>query len=1325
LASAGLVVVLAVWSRNPSLAAALLATVLAVLVAATTARERRFGVLACGALAVGASVAALATSVRSRNVEQRWPDIREALIRGASERLDRTLGNAVDLARSVTARAAALADEERLVAMERLQDALADGQPEHGVAILDGVGQPWAWAGRHRVPARPLSRELSARITPFYVLLEAGRQVGAKAVVGHVVLAADSAVPDPEVSLAWRFTRETGAGLEFFPPGSGASGPDVFDYCLPSCQASALSPAPDTLFSVRPVPPSQGSYKLALLASGTRWTGLVTIGLLVLLSVFGSRVGRWGGVVGLLALLTLTPTGERVGLGPLFNSAIYFADALGPLSASAGALLLTAAVVAAAFLQLGRRAARPRRLASVLGILPAVAWPSVLWSFSRGVSVPTTFVGPATWLSWQVTLTMVGAAAALALAALLSRPERPSPRWVAGLAVAWAAGLAIVNLVLWQPFWDWPWWYAALWIPAVYLAAQPAPRPRLLLTVGVVAGTAAALLSWGAVLHGRLVLADLDARRLRGGDPVAIGFLERFQAALGEDPAPRSAADLYAKWRRAPLSQWDYPGALATWGPDGRQIATLELAQLGIDSSVIASVGQAARESGVPLLRDVEVAYGVRYVGAVPFGDGTVVTILVAPRSQLIRPVLVGRFLRGERRLLAPYEMFLGEPMPPAENRSAGLTWRRDGWTLRGTLPLPAPTGARQVHATVRMLNPWQLLVRGMLSLLVDVVLLGLVGIAATGLSRRLRLPPEVSEALRFRSYRVRLTVALAVFFVVPALGFAAWSVGRLRSGAVRQGDLLIQQTLGAATSAVGSLAGTGPGGVESGFGDMFARMDADLMWYERGLLVGSSTRVLAELGLTGAYLDPQVFLALAREEAAEVTADASIGGQETRVGYRSVEGSGAGLVLAVPRLVDVTGLHRDQEDLALGLLLGTLLGLAGAVGLAGAAGRSLARPVQSLRAAAAAVGRGDDLPPFDPGIPTEFASVVEAFERMASDVEASQNALEQARRRTAAVLQNVATGVIALDHHMQMTIANPRAGDVLGASLEPGVDVRDQTDSRWAPVWDWATGFLRGSEMYAEREFTIEAMRVRARIAALHADPSGCVLALDDTTELARAVRVLAWGEIARQVAHEIKNPLTPIRLGIQHLQRARRHGTADFDATLEQTARQILAEIERLDAIARAFSRFGAPPAEAVPLSQVDVAAVARDTAGLYALGSETIVGVEADHAVTVRARKDEVREVLINLIENARNAGATHVDLVVRQDSPGRAVLEIRDDGRGIPEDDLPHIFEPHFSTTTSGTGLGLAICKRLVESWGGMIKVESDGIAGTRVTIVLEG
>jgi nitrogen fixation/metabolism regulation signal transduction histidine kinase len=245
-------------------------------------------------------------------------------------------------------------------------------------------------------------------------------------------------------------------------------------------------------------------------------------------------------------------------------------------------------------------------------------------------------------------------------------------------------------------------------------------------------------------------------------------------------------------------------------------------------------------------------------------------------------------------------------------------------------------------------------------------------------------------------------------------------------------------------------------------------------------------------------------------------------------------------------------------------------------------------------------------------------------------------------------------------------------------------------------------------------------------------------VITLDDVTQVARAQRVLAWGEMARQIAHEIKNPLTPIRLGVQHLRRARADKRVDFDRVLEQNVNRILAEIDRLDEIARAFSRYGSAPNERPVPVPVDVASIVRDVVGLESMaeGAEGQDPVHwrvegADVPVKALATGEELREVLLNVFENARLAGAREVAVSItangrpaeEEDDPHRVSIVVRDNGHGIPPDVLPRIFEPHFSTRTSGSGLGLAISRQIIDSWGGAISVQSDVGRGTTVSIAL--
>jgi nitrogen fixation/metabolism regulation signal transduction histidine kinase len=409
------------------------------------------------------------------------------------------------------------------------------------------------------------------------------------------------------------------------------------------------------------------------------------------------------------------------------------------------------------------------------------------------------------------------------------------------------------------------------------------------------------------------------------------------------------------------------------------------------------------------------------------------------------------------------------------------------------------------------------------------------------------------------------------------------------------------------------------------------------------------------------------------------------------------------------------------QLDLALVLLLATLAGIAGALAAAERAARALSRPVADLRRSALALGRGSPVPLQSGTPPLEFEPVFGAFERMAADIATSRDALEAARRRTAAVLGTVATGVVGLDPEGRVLIANPQAVELVGSSLDEGDRFAERLGEEWAPLTGAVGDFLRDPSSDATAELEVNGRRLSLQLASLGPDVRGVVIALNDVTDVSRAERVLAWGEMARQVAHEIKNPLTPMRLGLQHLRRVYRDRREEFDRTLEDTAARMLAEIDRLDTIARAFSRFAAPADDDQPLDRINLVVTVGEVVQLYQLAEEGCeVRLTAAPEAYGAGRADEVKEVVVNLLENARNAGARVVDVSV---APGR--ISVADDGAGIPPELLPRIFEPRFSTTTSGSGLGLAIVRRLVEGWGGTIGVSSEVGRGTRIDVHLPG
>jgi len=1249
-----------------------------------------------------------------------WSAAREERLDRASQQLSQELGAAVSDARDLARRAAEVAALPRDDAFDHLASAVKHGAAgvERGVALVAADGTPIAWAGRHRILPVPDTAELRASISPFYVTLEARRQTAAGAVaVGTVLLDAGPAVPDGDGAVARRFASTYGVDLKFYAPRTAPHDPDVFDFCSSRCDLG------DTLFSVKPLPPVQADALRILAQQGQRG---VAVGLLflALFLIMAAPAGAWrwtalAVVAGTLARFPLVPALTESGPSP----PTLAQPLLGFVSASAVALGVVSAAVMVAAAALWRRGL-PRRWYTLVpaGFL-VLAAPYLVRYFGRGIKPPASGVSLLLWLSWEVALSAVAMALVLLAAALVRGPGEPRRvPWTLAAACGWAILAAVAGLWLWQPYNAWPEWYTFLWLPALAGAIVPARRRATLFAVATVAGTAAALVTWGASVEGRLALAQRDVGGLGSvEDPAIARALDSLAVVTDTIHPPQSAGALYALWHTSSLATQGYPAVLALWSPDGQLETELRLAALDLSDPLLAAL---VRRPGAPTLPRVEQLPripGVHEVLVAPLLSGEWITVGVGPKSMLIESDRVTRFLRGEGHVTAPYALTISAPSPTS-GATERFTWTRIGWSVRGERRFDFADGVRHVHALVGLGGAGGLLVRGSLAVLVDLAfLVSLMGAGGGFVPRPPREGPSVLTQLR-QSYRLRLAAVLVAFFVTPVLAFGAWSFADLTQSAAFAGDLLITQTLRDATRSAEQVPFDRPGARDA-IRDLGTRLDAGLWAYRGGTLVGTSEPVLADLGVVDPLLVPDVFRRVALRDEIEAATTVQAAGRTVRVGYRVVVNGGIGgqVVLAAPQLLDDTRVRLEERELALDLALATIVGLAAAAGLAGVAARRLERPVAILREAAVAVGKGATPPAFPETPPVEFAPVMSAFERMVVDVRRSQEALEEARGRTAQVLATVATGVIAVDAGLRVTLLNPRAVELLGVAVSPGNELPAVTGAEWGTVWDDVGALIAsGEDRIAEREVEARGRRIRVQIALLGPAPDGCVIALDDTTALGRAARVLAWGEMARQVAHEIKNPLTPVRLGIQHLLRVWQNEPEHFDRVLGDTAQRILSEIDRLDAIARGFARFGAPGAEVVPLEAVHLMSVARDVVSLYQLGDHAgAVSVEGPADGTpVQARRDEVREVLLNVLENARDAGAARIQVLIEE---GGRRLRVRDDGRGIPEDVLPRVFEPAFSTTSSGSGLGLAIAKRLVEAWGATIGIESRPGTGTTVTV----
>jgi signal transduction histidine kinase len=222
----------------------------------------------------------------------------------------------------------------------------------------------------------------------------------------------------------------------------------------------------------------------------------------------------------------------------------------------------------------------------------------------------------------------------------------------------------------------------------------------------------------------------------------------------------------------------------------------------------------------------------------------------------------------------------------------------------------------------------------------------------------------------------------------------------------------------------------------------------------------------------------------------------------------------------------------------------------------------------------------------------------------------------------------------------------------------------------------------------------------------------------------LVRAERIAAWREIAQRIAHEIKNPLTPIQMAVETLQRAHDKGAEQFDALFTESAQAILDEVGRLKAIVAEFSSFARLPAP--KLQPCDLGEIVESALALYAAGAVPLERALEPSLPPVRADRDQVTQVLLNLLENARDAIGERSGGLIRvrtRAQNGRIELEVADNGPGLSDEARAKLFTPYFTTKARGTGLGLAIVHRIVTDHGGEVRVDGTPGQGAVFTVSL--
>jgi nitrogen fixation/metabolism regulation signal transduction histidine kinase len=231
-------------------------------------------------------------------------------------------------------------------------------------------------------------------------------------------------------------------------------------------------------------------------------------------------------------------------------------------------------------------------------------------------------------------------------------------------------------------------------------------------------------------------------------------------------------------------------------------------------------------------------------------------------------------------------------------------------------------------------------------------------------------------------------------------------------------------------------------------------------------------------------------------------------------------------------------------------------------------------------------------------------------------------------------------------------------------------------------------------------------------------------VLAIEDTTHVAREQKLAAWSEVARRVAHEIKNPLTPIRLSAERIARRFSSGAPDLPQAIERGTKVIVEEVDFLKSLVDEFSRFARLP-EMRP-EPTDLPELARSAVRLFD-GARDGVSIRVESRLSqakVLLDPEQIKRALINLLDNALEACGHAGEIVVRLSDRAEGVtIEVADTGRGVPAPDREKLFLPDFTTKGRGTGLGLAIVSRIVADHNGTIRVEDNRPRGARFIIEL--
>ena len=445
-----------------------------------------------------------------------------------------------------------------------------------------------------------------------------------------------------------------------------------------------------------------------------------------------------------------------------------------------------------------------------------------------------------------------------------------------------------------------------------------------------------------------------------------------------------------------------------------------------------------------------------------------------------------------------------------------------------------------------------------------------------------------------------------------------------------------------------------------------------------------------------------------------------------------------------------VQGVYRDYQELqlaregltriyALTLTLTVLVALFGAFALAYVMARRLAAPLYILAEGTQAVAQGDFSPRQAIYSGDELGVLTQSFNRMTRqlddarrETERHRAELESARGYLESILANLSTGVLVFDRHFVLRTVNEGALTILsddflglvGSAAENwprqqalGTFIREHFSATEEAEWQ--------AQLEMERPNGMQQVLLLRGSRLPEASGGGDVVVFDDVTRLIAAQRSAAWGEVARRLAHEIKNPLTPIQLSAERLQFKLADKLTSGDAAmLARGTQTIINQVQAMKRMVDDFRDYARMPAPEVVA--LDLNDLIGEVLGLYEASSATIESHLAADLPPVLGDATQLRQIIHNLLRNAEDAleGREDSRILIQTETAGRqAKLTIADNGPGFPVELLPRIFEPYVTTKARGTGLGLPIVKKIIEEHLGTIEISNAPEGGARIDIRL--